>query len=89
MLACLQFKEVKRLVAGATLVHPKIGESENPFSGMNSTWDRYTIGINQIRIVDKNDVHLTFAAVVLFKIYCHVIHATFEGQNLMLQGKSL
>ena len=49
---------------GLLLVLPWcIGKSENAFSGLNSKWDKYLFGINQMRIVGKDDD--------ISYIYCH------------------
>ena len=64
-------------------------KSENAFSGMNSKWDEYLFGINQMIIVGNDDYRTFTATMLLFKIYCHVVNADFAGQNPMLQFKNL
>ena len=67
-----------------------IGKRGNQFSGMTSTWDTYTFCFNQMRKVRKDNAVFTFTvAMVVFKIYCYVVDATFSGKTPMLQGKIL
>ena len=66
------------------------GKLGNPFPGMTSIWDKFIFGINQMRIVGKTMLYFTLTdAMVLFKICCHVIDATFAKQNPILQGNNL
>ena len=57
---------------------------------MNSKWDKYLFGINQMRIVGKDDdLSCIYCHNVITDIYCHIVDANFAGKNPMLQSKDL